>query len=108
MAKVSKDISGCWLWLGAVDAAGYGDFWFGGTNVGAHRVAWTLFMGEIPAGRFVCHHCDRPPCVNPAHLFVGTHGDNMRDASQKGRLDTQTALRVRWGGRLGASLGERS
>lgn len=78
----------CWLWRGAVDTAGYGDCWFRGRTTGAHRVSWQIFRGEIPDGLFVLHKCDNPICVNPDHLFLGTHSDNMQDASAKGRLKT--------------------
>ena len=78
--------SGCWLWLGARDPRGYGRLsavtW--GQSL-AHRVSYELHVGTVPAGLFVCHHCDIPPCVNPEHLFVGTQIDNMVDLARKGK-----------------------
>ncbi len=66
---------------------GYGQFyWPGGKAVGAHRYSWILHNGrEIPPGMQVMHSCDNPPCVNPAHLRVGTCADNMQDKATKGR-----------------------
>lgn len=88
--KVDKTGS-CWIWLASVDKAGYG-------NIGkcrfstilsersAHRVSYYLTFGEIPHGSHILHTCDNPPCVNPYHLFLGTHQDNMMDMRKKGRM----------------------
>lgn len=84
-ARHSLDvITGCWPWTARKNAKGYGVFKATG-EVSAHRVSWVLFRGAIPAEMFVCHRCDNPSCVNPDHLFLGTHDDNMRDMVDKGR-----------------------
>jgi hypothetical protein len=77
--------SGCREWTAGRFSKGYGAFSLGGRLQKAHRVAWLLEYGEIPAGALVCHHCDNPPCVEIAHLFLGTHQDNMTDKMRKGR-----------------------
>lgn len=76
--------TGCWLWM-ARRNRGYGRFWKDGRDVFAHRFSWALANGHVPAGMCVLHHCDNPPCVNPAHLFVGTQVDNVRDRDAKHR-----------------------
>lgn len=73
--------SGCWLWIGKVMKSGYGIY----KGRRAHCESYWRHKGEIPPGMVVCHSCDTPSCVNPAHLFLGTQGDNMRDAAKKGR-----------------------
>lgn len=77
--------SGCWLWIGACDSVGYGNFRIKNKSWKAHRFSWTIHNGIIPDGLFVLHKCDVRPCINPNHLFLGTHLDNMRDMHAKGR-----------------------
>lgn len=72
---------GCWLWNGSSLERGYGRF----RGSLAHRVSWVLHNGPIPDGMHVCHRCDVTACVNPAHLFLGTALDNIRDMHAKGR-----------------------
>lgn len=74
----------CWQWTKG-PKNGYGQVWWGGRLQLVHRVCWELSYGPIPEGMLVCHRCDNPPCVRPSHLFLGTHGDNARDAWAKGR-----------------------
>jgi len=76
--------TGCFLWTGTT-TGGYGRVRRGKRTHYAHRVAYELLVGPIPEGMCVLHRCDTPPCVNPAHLFLGTIADNNQDMVQKGR-----------------------
>lgn len=106
---------GCWLWTGTRITDGYGSISFRQKIWSTHRLAWTLVNGLIPVGLHVLHHCDVRACANPAHLFLGTNADNVRDRVDKGRDfnsrkthcrhghpfdDANTILRRGKGGRL--------
>ena len=85
--------SGCWLWQGATDYCGYGRISVAGINATAHRISWILYNGPIAEGMCVCHICDVQPCVNPFHLFLGSHQDNMADRGKKNRSARLTGIR---------------
>lgn len=82
--NISKDLDGCWVWQKGKTKAGYGQITVRGETVYAHRLAYSLFVGDIPVGKEVCHKCDNPSCINPDHLFIGSHLENMHDAMKKG------------------------
>src|SRR5215468_8026003 len=84
-SRVSTAQSGCWVWLGYQDVEGYGSLRWHGRTVRAHRLAYELTYGPVPADVCVCHTCDVPACVNPQHLWVGTNRDNQDDCTRKGR-----------------------
>jgi DNA-binding XRE family transcriptional regulator len=78
----------CWFWTGCADTCGYGLITIGGRKGRAyptHRVSFVIHRGPIPPGAKVCHRCDRPPCCNPEHLFLGTQADNVHDMFDKNR-----------------------
>jgi hypothetical protein len=90
MRHVIRADSGCWVWKAAKDRHGYGKFSLNKRAVGAHRACYLLFRGPIPKGSYVCHSCDNPACVNPAHLWIGTATANARDRDAKDRVQHGT------------------
>lgn len=85
--------SGCWIWLGSLDSGRYARIGIKGKNHKASRVSVRLYKCEDPGSLSVLHRCDMPECVNPDHLFVGTHQDNMKDRDAKGRQADRSGTR---------------
>ncbi len=92
MSYVTKT-DGCWVFRTRWKR---GTIWFRGRLDMPHRMSYILHTGEIPDGIEVCHSCDNPVCINPDHLFLGTHDDNMKDAVSK--------LRIKWGENHGMAI----
>lgn len=83
----------CWLWLAKRDRNGYAKYLIGQKGVAASRIAWEIANDrDWPEGAIACHRCDNPPCVNPAHIWPGTHAENIRDCIAKGRAGGVTAF----------------
>lgn len=95
-AKVRRG-RGCWEWTAAT-TGGYGVLertHKGEGYVRAHRYSWELHNGPIPSDKLVCHRCDNPKCVRPSHLYLGTHRDNVRDATIRFRVGRVKEKQVR-------------
>jgi HNH endonuclease len=84
--------SGCLVWQASTNTQGYGQLNLGGKVHGAHRLAWIARHGPIRRGLYVCHRCDNPRCCNPAHMFLGTHVENMADRRVKNRRRWRVAM----------------
>lgn len=90
-AKTSVSESGCWVWTGVLHtstkypAGHHGMTMYKGKSISTHRAMWIAVHGSIPEGKHVCHTCDVPACINPEHLWIGTHRENMADMNRKGR-----------------------
>jgi len=84
-------LDACWMWTGAPDKDGYGTFRLDGKKHKATHIALMLSGVSLPLGSNVLHMCDNPGCVNPGHLYIGTHGDNARDREVRGRNGWMTS-----------------
>jgi hypothetical protein len=88
LSRVIRDAATeCWNWQGARAIGGYGSIRHNRHNWMVHRVSWIHHYGVVPDNIMVLHHCDNPSCCNPAHLFLGTNDDNMKDMARKGRAN---------------------
>jgi hypothetical protein len=85
LAHSAQSPTGCLEWTGPTIGWGYGSLKLRGKNYTTHRAAWLAYRGPIPAGAWVLHRCDNPPCINPEHLFLGDAKANTADMHAKGR-----------------------
>ncbi len=85
-----NQLTGCWVWSGHTYKNGYGVRKAFGKDVSAHRFSYELHKGSIPHGMMVLHSCDNKRCINPDHLRVGSHSENMAEASSRGRMRSGT------------------
>jgi hypothetical protein len=85
LSRIEKRGDGCWIHKGATDKWGYTHLGVEGKRVQAHRYAYEVYIGPIPAGKLIMHTCDVPACVNPDHLRIGTDAENVADMYAKDR-----------------------
>ena len=86
-----KGIDECWNWTGCLAGKGYGYAWYCGKHISAHRLSWTIKNGLIPEDMQILHKCDNKKCVNPDHLYCGTHLDNVVDAIERSPTGSTTS-----------------
>lgn len=84
--------TGCMEFQGALNSSGYGNIRIGDRVIGAHRVAYTVYNGEILDGMHVLHKCNNPKCCNPDHLFLGTHKDNMKHKAESNTVNAKGSM----------------
>jgi hypothetical protein len=111
----NRNENGCWIWSGSKDPDGYGNIRDGQKMKRAHRVSWELHNGPIPSGVHILHKCNNPSCVNPEHLKLGNHTENMQDRKANGRpwhsdnhkelmREKMKGRAITWGAKLSEAL----
>lgn len=84
----------CWMWTGAKGSGGYGTIFGDGRRHAAHRLAYEMAYGPIPAGAIICHRCDTPACVRPDHLYAGTAATNADDRMRRVAREVHMPKRI--------------
>ncbi len=94
LSRTEVQCDGCWIWLGARGANGYGVVSYNRKLISTHRASWLAHNGSLPADLCVLHTCDNRGCINPEHLFLGTYQDNHDDMHRKGRGNCRNGAKL--------------